>query len=367
MDMSKRDWLLAKARRSHLSPLLGVALLLIGGLLFLSGGLWSWHQNVTARSYLYELKEKAALIPVAEGESAALLSMTESETVLKEVPSATEETPTFFTRATQDRTSKEYLVPAPGGLQSLLAAGSARVSLGEDGLQITVRTSQETLRPAPSTNPEAHAPAIQAKLEQEVASVVSVVSPIPPSTSVPPVKVMLVGSGGEDFTFTPADLESLPPLGSLSPATRIRIPAIDLISPVAPLALLKQQGFGLFILPKEAVGQVPGTGNAGEGAQGWYLAHQSGIFEHLPEIVDLVVEGKTVDVILETEEEAYLYRVSGRPVILPASEFNSGYFHANLHAPYPEIVLATCVPPKKWDYRLLVKARLVGRGSDAGG
>lgn len=97
------------------------------------------------------------------------------------------------------------------------------------------------------------------------------------------------------------------------------------------------------------------------------MAHQSGIFEHLPEIVNLVVEGQTVDVILESEEEAYLYQVSGRPVILPASEFNSGYFHVNLHAPYPEIVLTTCVPPNQWDYRLLVKARLVGRGSNDGG
>jgi len=208
---------------------------------------------------------------------------------------------------------------------------------------------------------------MQTKLDQEVASLPPVASSIPPGSNFSSVKVMRVGSGGEVFTFTSVDLEILPPLGSLSPATRIRIPAIDLVSPVAPLALLKQQGFGLFILPKEAVGWVPGTGNAGEGAQGWYMAHQSDVFEHLPEIVHLILEGKPVDVILETEKEAYLYRVSGRPVILPTSEFDGGYFHANLYAPDPEIVLTTCVPPKKWDYRLLVTARLVGRGSNGGG
>ncbi len=123
----------------------------------------------------------------------------------------------------------------------------------------------------------------------------------------------------------------------------------------------------MFSIPIEFVGQVPTTGNPGEGARGWYMAHQSDVFEHLPEIVHLILEGKPVDVILETEKEAYLYRVSGRPVILPTSEFDGGYFHANLYAPDPEIVLTTCVPPKKWDYRLLVTARLVGRGSNGGG
>ena len=113
-------------------------------------------------------------------------------------------------------------------------------------------------------------------------------------------------------------------------------------------------------MPNDTVGWVSTGGKPGYRARGWYLGHQSEVFKHLSEIVDLIAEEKTVDVILETENAAYLYRVTGRPVVLSAAEFDSGYFHSNLYAPEAEIVLTTCVPPRKWDYRLLVKAHLVG-------
>jgi hypothetical protein len=306
---------------------------------------------VEARSYLDELKEKVALIPVAVGESAAPLSLPDSGAVDVRDPSAT----------------KESFLPAPRGLQSSSAGESARVSVGEDDFQIPVGTSRETLKPASSTSPETAAPVIQTELEQEVASLTSIVSSIPPSFDFSSNKVMRVGSREEVFTFTPVALATLPPLGSLSPATSIRIPAIDLVSSVEPLGLLDDRGYWLFSITKGVVRQVSTTGNPGEGSRGWYMGHKSDVFERLPEVVDLILEGKTVDIILETEKEAYLYRVSDRPVILPASEFDSGYFHANLYAAVPEIVLTTCVPPRKWDYRLLVTARLVGMGSNAGG
>jgi hypothetical protein len=256
----------------------------------------------------------------------------------------------------------ESLLPAPGSVQNFSAGESELMSVGENNFQIPVRISGEAIRPAASTTPEIPAPAIQTELEPEVASLASVVASIPPTATFSSDKVMRVGSREEVFTFTPVALATLPSLGSLSPATRIRIPAIDLVSLVEPLALLKHRGYWLYSIPREVVGQIPNTGNPGEGARGWYMGHQSNVFEHLPEIVPLISEGKTVDIILETGKEAYLYRVSGRPVILPTSEFDSSYFHANLYAAVPEIVLTTCVPPKKWDYRLLVTARIVGQG-----
>ena len=117
----------------------------------------------------------------------------------------------------------------------------------------------------------------------------------------------------------------------------------------------------MFSIPKHFVGWIPNTGSPGESSRGWYMGHQPDVFRRLPEVVDLIAKGQTVDILLETGKVTYLYQVIGRPVIVTASEFNGGYFHTNLFAAEPEIVLTTCVPPRSLDYRLLVKARLVGQ------
>ena len=185
-----------------------------------------------------------------------------------------------------------------------------------------------------------------------------------------PANVIRVVSGEETFTFTPANLESLPPLGSLPRATKIRIPAIDLISSIIPIELENQEGNWSYVKPDGGVGLHPTAGNPGEGARGWYFGHYSQIFydrdgsnfDRLPKVVDMISEGQTIEIILETEGSAYLYQVVGRPVIVEANEFNTGYFHDNQYAPRPEIVLVTCIPPPTWTHRLLITARLAGVG-----
>lgn len=183
--------------------------------------------------------------------------------------------------------------------------------------------------------------------------------------------VIQVNTGKEIMSFWPVNPSTLPGIGSLPPATRIQIPAIDVELPIVPLEPVNHKGQIVYRNPVREVGRLPGTGNPGEVARGWYFGHNYSIylrylygpaFFHLPEIVDLLADGETVDVILETPGAAYLYRVIDRPVILTAEEFHNGYFQANLFAPVAEIVLITCVPPPMWDYRLLITARLIGVG-----
>lgn len=179
-----------------------------------------------------------------------------------------------------------------------------------------------------------------------------------------------VRSGDETYSFAQVDLEARPQLGTLPEARIIHIPAIGLKRSVVPLTLETRRGYQpSYSNPESQVGIVPNAGNPGEAARGWYFGHlraplftDGGAFHDLPKVVDLLAQGKAVDVILETAEAAYLYRVSGKPKVLKAVEFHSEYFHKNLYSPEPEIVLVSCVPAWEWGSRLLVTARLVGIG-----
>jgi hypothetical protein len=184
--------------------------------------------------------------------------------------------------------------------------------------------------------------------------------------------VIRVEADERTFSFMPVDTSKLPPLGSQPPATRILIPAIDVLAPVVPLDLVKdQKGHWSYVAPWREIGRIDTAGNPGEKARGWYFGHlrlrianlrEDGTFWRLPEIVDFLAQGKPVNIILETQQAAYLYQVLERPIVLTALEFDNGYFQDHIYAAQPEIVLATCVSALKPDHRLLVVARLVGVG-----
>jgi hypothetical protein len=345
-------------------------LLLIGGLLLLGGGLWYWQQNAARQSYLNELERKVASLPFSGPVSTSPLSPTDSEVAVKQAPSATE-TIASDTQSAADQQVLDLMreisssPPRKGTVQSL-------------GREFTIAT--QALDPEKVVDPEsvnrAQVERTQASSVLTTPSVTTAVGAVtapenstitrPPTdhAAIPrqPAAMLTVRSREEIFNFTPVAASTLAPTGSLPPANKIRIPAIDLVSVVEPLTILNHRGYLFFSIPKEFVGWIPNTGNPSERSRGWYMGHNTDVFKRLPEVVDLLAEGKTVDIILETEKVAYLYRVIGRPVIVTASEFNGGYFHTNLFAPEPEIVLTTCVPPRSFEYRLLVTARLAGHG-----
>ena len=148
--------------------------------------------------------------------------------------------------------------------------------------------------------------------------------------------------------------------GSLSPATRVSIPAIDLDSDIGELAILDLGDYRAYETPKNVVGHIAESANPGEAGNIWLFGHleslirgEGSIFRNLPKIPGLLREGERVYITLETPAGEYLYK-AGITDVLHASELNL-YQEAQ-----PTLTLVTCVPTLKYNQRLLVTADLVG-------
>ncbi len=156
----------------------------------------------------------------------------------------------------------------------------------------------------------------------------------------------------------PADVG--PAHGDRAAAVRIRIPLIDVDSPVKPLAIIERNGRREYETPKHVVGHIPGTANPGELGNGWLFGHlespfkgEGNVFHRLPEVPQLLVNGTPVYVILDSDDGEYLYQVVSSRVV-----------HQDDLALYDSddatITLVTCARRPYYDHRQLVTARLVG-------
>ncbi|MCZ6788668.1 MAG: sortase [Chloroflexi bacterium] len=148
--------------------------------------------------------------------------------------------------------------------------------------------------------------------------------------------------------------------GSLSPATRVRIPAIDLDADISELAILDLGDYRAYETPKNVVGHIPESANPGEAGNIWLFGHleslirgEGSIFRNLPKIPGLLREGERVYVIMETPRGEYLYE-AGITDVLHASELSL------YQEDQPTLTLVTCVPQLKYNKRLLVTAEFVG-------
>ena len=161
--------------------------------------------------------------------------------------------------------------------------------------------------------------------------------------------------------FTPVQPQDVAPLGTLSRAVRIQVPAIDLASTIKELAILNVGDVRAYETPNRVVGHIPESANSGEGGTGWFFGHlespirgEGAVFRALPEIPELRRQGQEVFVILENEEGTqYLYRVFDHQVV----------YQDDLEltdAGRPTIALVTCVPSLIYDHRLVVWGELVG-------
>lgn len=157
---------------------------------------------------------------------------------------------------------------------------------------------------------------------------------------------------------TPADVGLAH--GDRAAGVRIRIPLIDVDSPVKPLAIIERNGRKEYETPKHVVGHIPVTANPGELGNGWLFGHlespfkgEGNVFHRLPEIPQLLVNGTPVYIILNSEDGEYLYRAVSSRVV-----------HQDELALYDSdeaiITLVTCARRPYYDYRQLVTARLVG-------
>ena len=167
------------------------------------------------------------------------------------------------------------------------------------------------------------------------------------------------GAPGIPAGFTP--VSSRDPVAATAAGAspiRIRIPAIQLDSNVAALALLDVGDQAGYQTPDNTVGHIPETVNPGQLDNGWYFGHlesfgtgEGSVFGKLPEISELL-RHDPVDIFIETDDSEYMYRVtSTRQVPQDELELSS--------TAYSEVTLVTCWPPKVYDQRLLVKAELI--------
>jgi len=160
--------------------------------------------------------------------------------------------------------------------------------------------------------------------------------------------------------FLPVGQFVLGKVGTLPPATRISIPAIELEADVQELKIQDLGDSLQYETPNRVVGHIPDTANPGETGNSWLFGHlqspirnEGSVFLALPQIPEVLRTGQRVYVVLESSEGSYLYEVYETDVV-----------HKDDFRLYDTedatVTLVTCVPRWKYDNRLLVTARLVG-------
>ncbi|MBI4305020.1 MAG: sortase [Chloroflexi bacterium] len=161
----------------------------------------------------------------------------------------------------------------------------------------------------------------------------------------------------EGFEFV-SSFDAARRIGTMPTTTRVSIPAISVDSEVRELQILDLGDSRAYETPAYVVGHIPGTANPGENGNGWFFGHlespgrnEGNVFYRLPEIPKLLKQDP-VDVIIESERGAFLYRVVSTRVL---HQDHMALFEA----PRGTITLVACVPSRVYDHRLLVTAELI--------
>ena len=171
----------------------------------------------------------------------------------------------------------------------------------------------------------------------------------------------VLASTAEAALYTPVLTDGMVP-GALMPATRIRIPALNLDSRVEELGVVRSDDSASWETPKHVVGHIPTTAIAGSGGQGWYFGHlespirgEGSVFRRLPEVATLLKDDpdRPVYVFLESGDRSFAYRIYNVEVV-------SQEELAIADSGTQDITLVTCTPRFVYDQRLLVTAALVG-------
>ena len=154
-------------------------------------------------------------------------------------------------------------------------------------------------------------------------------------------------------------------LGTPASPVRLRIPAIGLDSDVIGLGIVDLENQNQYETPKNIVGHIPESSSPGELGNVWLFGHlespirgEGSVFRQLPNVHDLLREGREVFVILDSEQGNFLYQVREFRKI-PQEDL----FLWDL--PGRWVTLVTCWPKFKYDERIIVTAELIGVNLDA--
>ena len=151
------------------------------------------------------------------------------------------------------------------------------------------------------------------------------------------------------------------PRGTLSHATRILIPSIDVDSAIEPLAIVDLGDSRQYETPKHVVGRIPRTATPGEIGNAWLFGHlespimgEGNVFQRLPDIPRILKDGDPVYVsLLNDDGDEFLYQVTETEVV----------YKDDLELYQTEdstVTLVACVPRLIYDHRILVTGKLVG-------
>ncbi|MQF69364.1 sortase [SAR202 cluster bacterium AD-804-J14_MRT_500m] len=145
-----------------------------------------------------------------------------------------------------------------------------------------------------------------------------------------------------------------------APPVRITIPAIQVDSPVAELAILDLSDSRSYETPKNVVGYISKTGDLGRTGNAWFFGHlespirgEGSVFSKLPEIPLLWKRGIDVYAVVESEKASYLYRLT---TSIQVHEDDLSIYQGEGSS----INLVTCVPRFSYDHRQIITGTLVG-------
>ena len=159
--------------------------------------------------------------------------------------------------------------------------------------------------------------------------------------------------------FALIDFSEDNPLMLVAPATRMTISSLEIDSNIVELSIMDLGDRRAYETPKNTIGHIPETADAGERGAGWYFGHtespildEGSVFFNLQRVADELRAGNNVDIITDNGDEQFLYRVTGTRVIHEDDltlESGGG----------PTIHLVSCVPRLVYDHRLVVDANLI--------
>ncbi len=149
--------------------------------------------------------------------------------------------------------------------------------------------------------------------------------------------------------------------GTASDAIHIRIPSIEVDSPISNLGIIDLGDSSYYETPDRVVGRIPEMANPGELGNTWLFGHlesiiggEGNVFHRLPEIPKLLSNGDPVYVnLLNAGGDEFLYQVTKTQVV-----------HQDDLALYDvgdaTVTLVACVPRLIYDHRILITGKLVG-------
>ena len=174
--------------------------------------------------------------------------------------------------------------------------------------------------------------------------------------------------------FQLVDPGSFAPMGTLAAPTGIHIPSIGVETQVEALRILDLGDSRAYETPKHVVGHIPESSNPGEVGSVWLFGHlespiagEGNVFYNLPNIPDLLRQGRSVYTVVETDGTDYLYRLT-EAFVVHADDLRMDYGYlqsmkpeyAHLDPGGSNVHLVACVPRFVYDSRLVVSGELVG-------